>query len=230
MRRIPVAMVVVLVLAGCTATSQVSQIDKLSGRGDASSARILLVDPDIKFYVLTAGGVPEPQPDWTDTAERNFLNAARSETELRGANIQIMDESIIDESLVAYEKLHQAVGVTILDHHLGQYKLPSKGEKFDLSLGPGVSVLKDRYGADYAMFVFYRDYRSSGGRMALAIFAAAVGVGVATGGQGGFASLVDLNTGDVVWFNRVSVGTGDLREPEGAKNTVGVLLGSMPRG
>jgi hypothetical protein len=91
-------------------------------------------------------------------------------------------------------------------------------------------VLKERYGADYGLFVFYRDYRASGGRMAFSILAAAVGVAVPPGGQGGFASLVDLTTGDVVWFNQVSVGTGDLRESEGAAKTVDVLLEKLPRG
>jgi hypothetical protein len=66
--------------------------------------------------------------------------------------------------------------------------------------------------------------------MALAILAAGVGVGISTGGTGGFASLVDLRTGDVVWFNKLDAGFGDLRNPDGAKTAIRELLKDMPRG
>ena len=79
-------------------------------------------------------------------------------------------------------------------------KLPSKGENFDWSLGPGVASIGQQHDADYALFVHYRDYQASGGRVAFAILAAAAGVGVPMGGEMGFASLVDLKTGDIVWF------------------------------
>jgi len=228
MPRIGSAVVLVGLLVGCTATQQVTKVETLSTLD--GSAKILLFEPDIKFYLLTAGGISEPQPDWTETARTNFLTAARAHASQHSPNLRVVDTAIADESVTQYEKLHQAVGNTALMSYLGPYKLPSKQGAFDLSLGPGVSVLKERYGADYGMFVFYRDYRSSGGRVAFAILAAAAGVGVGTGNQYGFASLVDLSTGDVVWVNRVDVGTGDLREAAGAAKTIEVLLEAMPGG
>jgi hypothetical protein len=42
--------------------------------------------------------------------------------------------------------------------------------------------------------------------------------------QQGYASLVDLETGRVVWFNHLLRGSGDLREPEKAAETLDVLL------
>ena len=52
-----------------------------------------------------------------------------------------------------------------------------------------------------------------------------------------YASLVDLRTGQVVWFNVVSAGSqvpgikfGDLRTPEGAAQMVERLLGRMKPG
>jgi hypothetical protein len=35
--------------------------------------------------------------------------------------------------------------------------------------------------------------------------------GIMGGVQSGFASLVDLRTGDIVWFNQLGRATGDLR-------------------
>jgi hypothetical protein len=57
------------------------------------------------------------------------------------------------------------------------------------------------------------------------------------GGQTAFASLVDLKTGDVVWFNVLQtnsqlpgVSFGDIRTPEGASQMVQRLLGKMKAG
>jgi hypothetical protein len=50
---------------------------------------------------------------------------------------------------------------------------------------------------------------------------------VSGGQQIAFASLVDLKTGKVVWFNVLSSTVGDIRTPEGANEMVGKLLQSL---
>ena len=108
--------------------------------------------------------------------------------------------------------------------------MPAKGDTFDWSLGPGVEALAERYQADYALFSFYRDYQASGGRVAFAILAAAAGVAVPTTAEFGFASLVDLHSGDIVWFNKVDVGAGELRDPGGARQVIDTLFKGLPEG
>ena len=116
-----------------------------------------------------------------------------------------------------------------MQHHFGALKLPNKNGAFDWSLGPGVHELGEVHHADYALFAFYRDQQASGGRMALAVLAAAtVGAGMETNREYGFASLVDLNTGDIVWFNVVAAGSGELRDAKGAQNAVATLFKDMP--
>ena len=79
-----------------------------------------------------------------------------------------------------------------------------------------------------ALFIYINDSYSSGGRI-LAIFAVAIlGVGMSGGQQAGFASLVDLSNGDVVWFNYLNSTTGDLRTEEPALKTVELLLKDLP--
>jgi hypothetical protein len=225
MRRIVGLLCVVALTWGCTSSKQVTPAARGSG-AVAAGARFLLIESDIKFYVLTAGGVSEPQPDWTEKARSNFVSATRRELAKHGHSLTTVDANVVDETLTRYEKLHRAVAGAIFG-----YPMPSKHGAFDYSLGPGVAVLKDRYAADYALFVSYRDTRASGGQQAKAFFAGMFGVyGFSLGGQGGFASLVDLTTGDVVWCRVVNVGTGDLREPEGADKTVSVLFEGMPGG
>jgi hypothetical protein len=138
------------------------------------------------------------------------------------------DDVVLSETELAYERLHAAVGTTILLSHYGPMKLPTKAGSFDWSLGDGVSAIKEKYGADYALFSHYRDTNASGGRVAMAVLFAAAGVGLQTGGQGGFASLVDLSTGEVVWFNNVAAGSGDLRTPNGAQTVVRQLFSGLP--
>ena len=48
------------------------------------------------------------------------------------------------------------------------------------------------------------------------------------GEQVGYASLVDLNTGRIVWFNQLNRMSGDLREPGPAVETVDALLKGFP--
>jgi hypothetical protein len=46
--------------------------------------------------------------------------------------------------------------------------------------------------------------------------------------QTGYASLVDLRSGQVMWFNRLLRGNGDLRELEPAMETLNALLTDFP--
>lgn len=213
------------ILAGCATTTSVSSINKLEAR--ATKPRILLLAPDVKFYALTASGLPEAQADWTEAARANFAKAIVGEAEARNADLVVRDEQLTElES--RYSRLHGAVGETVLVNHFVM-KLPAKGGRFDWSLGPGVQELRESSDADYALFTYYRDYRATGGRVAMSLVAALAGVALSMGGQGGFASLVDLKTGDIVWFNKVDVGTGDLRDPDGARKVVTNLVRDLPK-
>jgi len=214
--------------SGCTMTQNAQQIDRLESV--AENPRVVLMPPDIRYYLLTAGGIPEPHAEWTKTAQSNFTNAMHGFADSIGSDLKFADPDDIGQAGIEYERLHSAVGTTILNHHFGATKLPSKGsgQVFDWSLGPGVSVLADQYDADYALFVFYRDYQASGGRVAFAILAAAAGAAIPTGSEHGFASLVDLRTGDVVWFNVVRDGSGELRQESGAVDAVNTLFKNIP--
>jgi hypothetical protein len=218
--------VAVLTMLGC-ATTNVQQIDRLSTVRD--NPRILLMPPDIKYYLLTAGGVPEPNAEWTDAAQENFAEAIENYATAIGTDLKILDKKNLSPTEIQYEELHSAVGYTIISNYFGFAKLPSKNGEFDWSLGPDIKAIGEQHDADYALFVFYRDYQASGGRVAFAILtAAATGMASDVGSESGFASLVVLNTGDVVWFNVVSAGSGELRKTEGAASAVTALFKDLP--
>ena len=216
-----------IMLAGC-ATSSVKTNSMANFQWTSPTKRILLVQPDVQLAELTAGGVTEPRADWTQTAQGFIAKDIATHFSTTGAEVVHADnlENPHDAQLA---KLHGVVGQSILLHlYTPVLKLPNKGNALDWTLGPGTTDMRERYGADYALFIFVRDSYASAGRVAFIIGAAILGVGVPGGQQIGFASLVDLRTGDIVWFNRLLSATGDLRTEEPAQRTVDNLIKDLP--
>ncbi len=216
-----------LFLSGCVSTtSNVQQIDKLETVRE--NPRIVLMPPDIRYYLLTTGGIPEPHAEWTAAAQENFAVAIKEYADSIGSDLKILDESNLSPFEVRYEELHSAVGFTVISNYFGPNKLPTKNNAFDWSLGPEIKSIGEEHDADYALFVYYRDRQASGGRVAFAILAAVAGGAADTGSEQGFASLVDLRTGEIVWFNIVTAGSGELRKKEGAAAAVAKLFKDIP--
>ena len=219
------AVVSAIALVGC-ATSNVST----QGFTRLESGRVLLMPPDIKYYRVTASGITEPHAEWTGQARTAFDDAFQDFAAGAGIDYKSTDRDEISDTLADYDRLHSAVGATIIMSHYGATKLPSKKNaesgsyRFDWSLGPGVASLADVTDAKYALFVYFRDYQAGGGRVGVAVFAALFGASVYTGHQSGFASLVDLQSGDVVWFNNLPLAQGDMRSAEGAGRLVEQLF------
>ena len=206
-----------------------SNIDSLqSSDGDLA---VLLMPLDVELSVLTAGGALEPRADWTEMARDHMTSSIKGYQESNGADLILFnDDKDNSVEIAELEALHSVVGNSIfLHHYFPMHHLPSKQGALDWSLGSTVSAFKDEYDADYALFVLVRDSYSSPGRVAAMIVGAALGVGVGGGFQVGFASLVDLRTGKVVWFNRLLNGSGDIRTAATAEHTVKLLLAGMPR-
>lgn len=203
-------------------------------RRPSGEARIVLMPLDVELFELSAGGLPDPRADWTDAARTNLASALNAERETLGLNLGTYDEAGVAPEVVdrldQVQKLHGAVGQAIaLHHYTPLFELPSKKGRFDWSLGPSVAILHDATGADYALFTYVRDSYTSAGRAAVIVIAALFGVSVPGGQQVGFASLVDLESGEIVWFNRMARGWGDLRTAEAARETAKELLTGFPK-
>lgn len=224
------AVLIALALTACAGPTR--QIEAMKSPGP--DARILLMPVDIELSELSAGGIPEPKAEWTEQARGNVAEALRDALGQRGRRLVRFDDAgwPAGDREMGHQivKLHQAVGGAILVHRLsGLADLPTKRDRFDWSLGPETRMLTKATGADYALFVFLRDSYVSAGRVAVMAILAVGGVAVPGGQQLGFASLVDLETGDIVWFNRLARGHGDLRTPTPARETIDVLLNGLPK-
>ena len=227
--RVPAIVVVVALLAtlaGC-ATEVARQTPELR-RDTAKVPRIVVMPLDVELAQLTAGGLTEPHAEWTDAALRHMRAALDAEAKVRNVTLVDFDTErgtpADRETSLDLVRLHRAVGGAVMLHqYLGQ-PLPSKDGKFDWSLGPAVAAISRAHDADYALFLFVRDSYATAGRVAAIIVGALLGIGVPGGAQVGFASVVDLKTGDIVWFNRLIRGHGDLRTPDAAAETVKALV------
>lgn len=230
--RLLAAVFACFVLAGCVTTSH-TQITALE-RPEAKQPRILLMPLDVELSELSAGGVPEAKADWTEAANKHMETALQAINAERNLQLVPYDEEKLSaakrDEIIQLLKLHGIVGNSILLHqYIQPFALPTKAGKFDWSLGPAVRHLREETGADYALFFWVRDSYSSGGRVAVIMLGALLGVGVQGGVQVGFASLVDLNSGNIVWFNRLARPTGDLRNEPAARETTLVLLSGLPK-
>lgn len=194
-------------------------------------ARILVLPVDAELFELSFGGAPTPRQDWTVAARENMNAALRGFFEERKIAVAFHDGVVDDAQTAKLMRLHAAVGQSIRVHQYdGPESLPTKKGKFEWTMGPAIRGLAPADAADYVVLVHVRDSYSSGARVAAQVVAAAVfGVALHGGMQIGFASMVDLNTGDVVWFNRLLRGAGDLRTAEPAKETIAALLEGMPQ-
>lgn len=216
-----------LVLGSGCAQTQVRTAP--SARPVAGGERVLIMMPDVVLYELTAAGLLEPKAEWTEWAEEYVLESLKAEISAHGEAYELYHRPPdTDPELLRIHdqlfKLHDTVSSAILLSGA----LPTKKDRFEWNLGPGTRVLSEQYSSRYALFVLLRDSYATTGRKVLIATYALMGVGVPGGVQRGVATLVDLQTGEVLWSNVLASSSGDLRTPEEASDAVAKLLKGCP--
>lgn len=193
-----------------------------------AGSKLVIVPAEMELFSISAGGVEEPKADWTEAAQRHFKAALHARRDQLGPDTVELRDAELDE-LAELNALQRAVAEAVFVHHTGMgMKLPTKNDRLDWSLGAAVRPLQARTGADYALFTWIRDSYASNERKAAMVALALLGAVTFGGSQSGYASLVDLHTGRIVWFNDLDRMSGDLREPSTALETVDALLEGFP--
>ena len=243
--RVALALAVSVVVSGCVQSRQYADVEFAPPRGDY---RLLVMRPDVAVNALTTGGMAQPRADWTEQARGNIIEALRAEEASHGGKVLVLARrnelpNVRAEEIADLERLFYAVGNSIALHKYSGYALPTKrGKGLEYTLGEDAVSLGRRTGYDYALFLYAEDNIASTGRTALQVLGVAgcfIGFCAPSGGSNQFAysSLVDLRTGEVVWFNILQTGSqlpgvkfGDIRTQEGASQMVERLLGRMKAG
>ncbi len=215
-------------LAACTTTNVKTAEEADFSWSSNANKRIVLIEPDVTLGSLTAAGLFEPRADWTQQAKQLIDQETALLLSEKGIDFAKADNLASPRS-VQVAKLHSAVGRSILLHLYGAGgQLPNKGKALDWSLGPGSNAIRDEFDSDYGLFLFVQDSYTSAGRAFMMVGAAVLGVGIQGGTQVAFTSLVDLKTGQIVWFNRLVSTAGDLRTEDPAKKVVRNLYEDLP--
>ncbi|MFL6773584.1 MAG: hypothetical protein ACJ8ET_07105 [Sphingomicrobium sp.] len=233
-------------MSACVQTRQFADVQFTPPQGDY---KLLVLRPDVTVGSLTTGGIVEPRADWTEQARTNIIAALRTQQAGRGGRLQIIErrnqlQGVNDQEVADFERLFYAVGQSIVLHkYLGDYLPTKRGKGLEYTLGEDAVRLGQKTGYDYALFLHAEDSVASTGRIALGVLGVAgCFVGFCAPNIGGstqldYAGLVDLKTGEVVWFNVVQakseipgIAFGDLRSPQGAAQMVERLLNRMKPG
>lgn len=233
-------------LSGCVQTKQFANVEFTPPSGNY---KLLVLRPDVTVGSLSTGGMVEPRAEWTQKARSSIVQALRAQQAARGGNLTIIEHrnqlaGVSEQELADVERLNFAVDQSIVEHkYLGNYLPTKRGKGLDWTLGTDAVRLGQKTGQDYALFLHAEDEVASKGRIALGMLGiAGCFIGFCAPDVGGqrqldYASLVDLKTGEVVWFNVVYAGSeipgikfGDLRTAEGAAQMVERLLGRMKPG
>lgn len=235
-----------LMTSGCVQTRQYADLQFAPPQGDY---KLLVLRPDVQVGSVTTGGLVEPRADWTEQARANVIAALRAQQGGRGGQTLILDRrdslpNVPAEQVAEIERLNAAVSQSIALHKYSGATLPTKRRRgLEWTLGEDAVRFGQRTGYDYALFLHAEDSFASTGRVALQVLGIAGCVigfcapNIGGAGQFAYASLVDLRTGEVVWFNVLQAGSqiagikmGDIRNPQGAAQMVDRLLGRMKPG
>jgi hypothetical protein len=233
LRRFLVILAVFSLVAACQPTFRSSGLPVTSKPDDN---KVVLMPLDVMLSELSAGGIKEPNAVWTEQAKRNLKEGIRQNPAF--GKVELVDapqptaDSPDEKVLASFQNLHAAVGRAITLHSfVPAYNLPTKGDKLDWTMGPIAHELRSKTKARYALMIHIEDSYASAGRVALIVTSALLfGVAPPGGTQVGFASLVDLESGNIVWFNRVARGAGDLRKPESVQESIDALFLGFPLG
>lgn len=241
MRRRPLVLLLAatLPLAACVSTRQFADVEFQPPQGDYD---VVVMRPSVQVGRINLGGTIEQRADWTDTSRALILAELRRQQAGRGGRTLILERredaaGFSAERVADLERLFAAVGSSIILHRYYRVDLPTKRRQgLDWTLGQEAVDFGRATGMDYALFLHAQDAYATDERIALQVLGVAgclIGFcapQIGGGSQQAYASLVDLRTGDVVWFNLLQSQLGDIRKPEGAAQLVERLLGRMRAG
>jgi len=193
--------------------------------------KIVVFRPDVHVGEQSTGGLNEPNADWTAEARKQIGIALEKAQKSKSNDLVLMPELEGEQGvlLADYRSLFKTVTNAVLVHKLFPgNRLPTKKETFNWTLGSGTSQLAQISGGDYGLFIYTYDSYGSAGRKAAQLVGAMFGVGISSGVHTGYAGLVDLKTGELVWINADAQMGGDVRDAVGADKRVSQLLEDFP--
>lgn len=233
MRIIPTILLILVLCVPASSWAAFSAVNpRISPTSSNPPKKILLLPPQMFVAEMSAGGVIQKQDDWTQQANENLLAAIeahgresnRFET-LRMPNLSSAESEIVESHIGLYERLASAI------HAYGQGKdsgWEQKKKEWDYTLGQGLSFLREKTGADYALVFAGADIISTGGRKATFTVGLLLGIAIPLGQSFITAGMVDLQSGIIEWLTYDQSMSMDTREPEEVESMVRDFFKTYP--
>ncbi|KAF0175934.1 MAG: hypothetical protein IV086_01470 [Hyphomonadaceae bacterium] len=189
---------------------------------------ILIIEPDVQLSLLTVNARKIPRADWSAAARMLVAQHVRDAVQSKGRTAVLQARADVSVQGRQILLLHDAV-LTSIRISEDDDPPPTLSRRRTWTLGVGARALGEETGATHALIVSADGEVTSAARAAFVVGAAAMGVLAHTGLQRASASLVDLETGDIVWRNAVVAAPDqDMRDPDGAHRLVTALLNGAP--
>lgn len=226
-------------IVGC-ATHDTAINNSLSKQSDRPlPRRILLAQPDIRVHEVSTGGVIEKVDEWSNAASESAAKSVEGLAKSTNMFELVPPSTLADDELTLLEQYSALYILVAGSANLAQRSpyaaWKQRAADFDYTLGPGLAAVADREKLDAVVFLVGTDHISSAGRKAAMV------VGVVSTALLGFgyiptsipsfmtAGVVDMRTGEVLWFStETRQGSDDLRDPAVVNHVVDDLFKTYP--
>jgi hypothetical protein len=245
-------LVILMVQGACAVTPPYREVPNYPLRF-SDIRTITLVPPLVAVYSISSGDIEQEVQEWSDEANENARVAVQKRVEAMGRRYvpfagshgplpdfrlgaENVNRSAPQTEAEASWLLFESAKEAILRHTYDPAQIfPDQIKGFDYTLGPEAHSLLAGTDADAFLLMIATDHVATADRNAL-IGVAAV-AGLTTGSYAGPAAtpaelivaLVDSNSGDILWFNRVETPLADLRNPESSDALVQAVFVGMAR-
>lgn len=208
-------------LTACTMAGKPSVGSELKGGSATLPSRLLVLPVTVSINEITAGGLVQEDPEWSKEGEaamtravKEFFASGSLATLVDMPELSAEQAELVHEHVLLYDVVASQAYLAANMPGIGWGHLASD---FHYSIGNGLRFLKQKTGADAALVVIGSDSISSGGRQAMVAMAALMGVGLPVGSSRVLVGVVDLDDGDILWFQHsFAQGNRDLRRSEDA--------------
>jgi hypothetical protein len=236
--RNPLALVALLLSCALATPAQAADTPhwvhyRLLNKSATLPKKVVVIPASVKVFEVTAGGVEEEVPDWSNEASSNVLKAVSSAftkkagmQEITMPRLPAAETAIVNEHMALYQLVVNTAAGSGLKHKL---------RHFDYGIGPGLAALLSKTGADAVVMVYGRDYASTAGRKTKAVLGKIPIVNIFTGGEVALGhsfihiGLIDLKTGDLLWMNsKYDDGSSNLRAYDDAEDMVADIFKWYP--
>ncbi len=186
--------VVLLGLTGCAAHSVVYH--SRDAQAPPVEPSLLILPSDVVVSKLTAGGMEEPQADWSEQVSSMLSAALQTHLYEQGTRFRPYGQDLQDQDVQVIRQLNtlaDAIELSRSSETIGRGRVYQLGQA-------EIARLRE-LDADYALLVVLKANRATGGRVATALLAAMAGVYMDMGSLQFRSLLVDLRDGHVKWAN-----------------------------